>query len=87
LGLVTAEGLKQAFSSPKLGAVQPGLPLLKTIYSKAERVRATRKKARVAEEGGPRLKSKALQAGRDLIKAERMKLFDKLQTTSGRFKA
>ena len=41
--------------------------------------KATRKGARLAEEGGLRLKSKALQAGRDWIKVERIKLFDKLQ--------
>ena len=40
---------------------------------------ATRKRARLAEEGGPRLKSRALQLSRDWIKAERVRRFDKLQ--------
>jgi hypothetical protein len=37
------------------------------------------KKARLAEERGPRLKSRALQLSRDWIKAERVRHFDKLQ--------
>jgi hypothetical protein len=40
---------------------------------------ATRKKARPTGEGGPALKSKALQLSRDWIKAERVRRFDKLQ--------
>src|SRR6202035_1286767 len=40
---------------------------------------ATRKKAKLTGEGGPMLKSRALQIGRDWIKAERIRYFDKLQ--------
>jgi hypothetical protein len=40
---------------------------------------ATMKRARLAEERGPHLKSRVLQLSRDWIKAERVRRFDKLQ--------